>query len=267
LSYRAENSNSSDGLRYDGTEKNRPSQLRVLINVGAAIGLCVVIVLVVVWAFTSGYLDIDEYSVMGNSFLTDEEVYLISGIETGKNLYTTDLRTVESNLAGDPRIADAVVRRRFPDTVIIEIEERVPVAVIAVGEDLYKVAGDGLVITELSGQYEDLPFMYGFKCVLDNDASPVGKRLEGREVEDGLKAASKLRVFPALAVDIDAIRVDNSTMLAADGAVRIRYDGGFDGKHAERLARVWAILDLQNGGLEIDTRYGNDVIVRRAADV
>ena len=192
--------------------------------------------------------------------MTGDEISALSGVELGTNLYSLNLGKVEDKLENDPRIGCAVVRRRFPDTVIIEVEEVRPVALVNIEGSLYKVDGKGTIIAPLNGQYEDLPYMYGFETGVMGD-DPVGKKISGDRVGSGLNAASRLAEHPALAVEVDAIRVDKEIMYLSD-RVSVKYDESLTEKQVSRLARIWGILPKDRTTYEIDVRYGNDVIVK-----
>lgn len=240
--------------------KTLPKKVRVLLNLALVIGALLTLSLIVFGVSKSGYLNIERYRIKGNSFLTEEEIFALSGVELETNLYSLNMGTVEDTLENDPRIGSAVVRRRFPDTVIIEVDEIRPVALVNIEGSLYKVDGKGTIVAPLNGQYEDLPYLYGFETEIGGD-NPVGKKISGRRVGSGLNAASRLAEHPVLAVEVDAIRVDKEVMYLG-GSASVRYDESLTEKQVSRLARIWGILPKDDMTYEIDVRYGNDVIVK-----
>ncbi|MCP4230213.1 MAG: FtsQ-type POTRA domain-containing protein [bacterium] len=248
-----------DKLKGNRRAKRLP---RVLVNAAIGVGLLLVLSLIVFAVFESGYLNTRKYTVQGNTFLTDEEVFEISRMEMGENLYSSNLGKTERYLENDPRISSAVVRRRFPDTVIIEIEEELPVAVVSINSGLYKVAGDGTIIAPLYGQYEDLPFLHGFAPEIADEEPVVGEKITGDGVGLGLEVASGLLSRPDFAVEVSSIRVNERIMLLGNDDAFVRYDAGFEKKHITRLALVWDVVSVDGTLYDIDLRYGNDVIIR-----
>ena len=63
--------------------------------------------------------------------LTPERIEQIGRIHIGEPLFRIETLTVAQNLMQDLRIESAVVRRRLPDTLEIDIEERRPIATVA----------------------------------------------------------------------------------------------------------------------------------------
>lgn len=248
--------------RNDRKPGRSPSKIkRVLLNIAVVAGVLLTLSLVVIAVSKSGYLNTRVYTVRGNSFLTAEEIFDLSGLEMGTNLYSLNLGKIEDRLEDDPRIGGAVVRRRFPDSVIIEVEETRPVAVTNIGGSLYKIAADGIIIAPLDGQYEDLPYLFGVEAKAMGE-NAVGKKISGEGIELGLEVASKLADCPVLGIEVNAIRADKRVMYLGKDGVIVRYNEELSDNQISRLARIWGILPESEATYEIDVRYGNDVIVR-----
>lgn len=67
----------------------------------------------------------------GNTYLTQEDIMEIGRIEKGTPLFQLQTDAINQNLMHDLRIESAVVRRRLPDTMEIDITERMPVASVS----------------------------------------------------------------------------------------------------------------------------------------
>jgi cell division protein FtsQ len=128
---------------------------------------------VVVLAFSSlwlGYskvmaserLRVGRVEVRGSRFLSEGEVRELLGPAVGENILSLDIDTLKSRLRASPWVADATVRRTLPDTLQVEIRERLPVA-LAEADGLYLMDGEGVLI-ELYGPRTagfDLPIVRG----------------------------------------------------------------------------------------------------------
>jgi cell division protein FtsQ len=132
---------------------------------------------VVVLAFSSlwlGYskvmaserLRVGHVEVRGSRFLSEGEVRELLGPAVGENILSLDIDTLKSRLRASPWVADATVRRTLPDTLQVEIHERVPLA-LAEADGLYLMDGEGVLI-ELYGPRTagfDLPIVRGLAGV------------------------------------------------------------------------------------------------------
>ena len=132
---------------------------------------------VVVLAFASlwlGYakvmaserLRVEHVDVRGSRFLSEGEVRELLGPAVGENILSLDIDTLKGRLRASPWVADATVRRTLPDTLQVDVHERVPVA-LAEADGLYLMDGEGVLI-ELYGPKTagfDLPIVRGLMGV------------------------------------------------------------------------------------------------------
>jgi cell division protein FtsQ len=101
--------------------------------------------------------------ISGNQTLSEEVIIREAGLQLGKSLMATDLGKVRERLRGHVLIRDAAVIRRLPSEIIIEVEERVPAAVVR-GDRDYLVDGEGVVMSaSLEGRIRSLPCLSGLR--------------------------------------------------------------------------------------------------------
>lgn len=79
----------------------------------------------------------------------DADVIAAAGLDGDVNVFHLDTAAAEAALLADPWIQGAEVRRRLPHTVVIHVDERVPV--LAVGERAYAADGTELPDTDVTG--------------------------------------------------------------------------------------------------------------------
>ncbi len=94
----------------------------------------------------SPYFAAHKIEVRGTSHVTRSEVLRIAGITPGTNVFTLDAGSAEARLERDPWIAQATVTKDLPSTLVIDIHERVAVAVVETGGALRLVANDGALL-------------------------------------------------------------------------------------------------------------------------
>lgn len=81
----------------------------------------------------------------------------------GKNIWYIDEKKIEETLLKDIRIKKVKIKKVFPDTILVELEEREPYAYIVIDGRLYLSDKDGLVYGyEQEYKASQLPVVYLF---------------------------------------------------------------------------------------------------------
>jgi cell division protein FtsQ len=110
----------------------------------------------------SSRLKVARVDVRGGRFLSEGEVRELLGPAVGENILGLDIEALKAHLRASPWVADATVRRALPDTIEVEVRERVPVALAEV-ERLYLMDGTGTLIDMYGPRTAtfDLPIVRG----------------------------------------------------------------------------------------------------------
>jgi len=104
---------------------------------------------------------IETMQVSGNRTLTSADVLATAGLRTGESLVGLDLVAARSRLIAHPRVREASLRRRLPGTIVVEIAERVPCAIVRADRD-YLVDAEGAIVAQAApGTRSDLPVLMG----------------------------------------------------------------------------------------------------------
>jgi cell division septal protein FtsQ len=154
---------------------------------------------------------IASIEVTGNKFLSEGEVREMLGPAIGGNLISANLEGLRSNLAASPWVGGAVVRRKLPDTLLVDVTERFPIALAET---------DQLYVMDASGELIDLlgPRTAGFDL-------PIIRGLGGVSVEvrrdRARRANTLLEDLGDLSAEVSEISVDR----AGDLLVVLRGDG------------------------------------------
>jgi cell division protein FtsQ len=100
--------------------------------------------------------------ITGVKELTKDEVLAASGLSPSNSLLFADLADVRNRLKALPLVAEATVRKLYPDRVIVSIVEREPFALWQQDGVVKVVSVDGTVIDSLSDRrYLRLPHVVG----------------------------------------------------------------------------------------------------------
>jgi len=111
-------------------------------------------------------LKVARVDVHGGHFLSEGEVRELLGPAVGENILSLNIESLKVRLRGSPWVAEATVRRTLPDTLRVEITERIPLALAEV-DRLYLMDGDGTLI-EIYGPRTagfDLPIVRGLNGI------------------------------------------------------------------------------------------------------
>lgn len=145
-------------------------------------------------------LQVARVDVRGSRFLSEGEVRELLGQAVGKNILLLDIRSLRIRLRSSPWVADATVRRALPDLLLVDIRERVPLALAEV-EQLYLMDADGVLIDIYGPRTAgfDLPIVRGLQ-----EIDPDARRDRAR------RAAVLLGDLADLAVEVSEVEVESS---------------------------------------------------------
>jgi cell division protein FtsQ len=150
--------------------------------------------------FASDRLRVGHLEVRGSHFLSEGEVRELIGAAVGESILALDIEALKARLRASPWVADATVTRALPDTVRVEIRERVPLA-LAELDRLYLMDEDGGLIDVYgprTGAF-DLPIVRGL----------VGVEEESRR-DRARRAGALLADLAELASEVSEVYVEPS---------------------------------------------------------
>jgi len=98
---------------------------------------------------TSRYFQVKTITIHGNHTLSKSDLIYYLGLNKPSNLLTLDLRTLYRKLMSHPWIKDASIHRKLPSTLTIDVQERVPVALIKLG-GFYYMDRNGVVFDKIN---------------------------------------------------------------------------------------------------------------------
>ncbi len=151
--------------------KKKHYLLRFLLFVAVCAGVYLLI--------TSGYFDVKQVVVEGNSYYTSEEVIAISGWKEGGNIFfSSGISQMEDNLESDPYFREVKITRKLPCTLEITVTERTQTAAFIYG-DRYVIIDDEGIVLRRSEVAPELTLLTG----LTISKMDMGEKVEAEESE------------------------------------------------------------------------------------
>ena len=179
--------------------------------------------------------------VDGASLLTPDAVCRIADLEPGRPILEYRINNARRELLANPMIRDATITRALPNTIVVRVVERVPIARLRIGRKEFLISRDGFLLTEAQAA-ETLPLVEGVYLKV-KDPKP-GMRIDDEKLSAGLQvlrlcqASSIPSLMPIELVDVRNLR--NVQLRAKvspntpNGTVFMLGDGEF----GQRLARL-----------------------------
>ena len=122
------------------------------------------ILLAVGWlAWFSPWLAVSQVQVTVSSApdiagpLSADEVRAVAQVESGVPLLRVPTAEIESRVTALPQVESATVTRAWPDTIVIDVVRRTPVALVAAASGYDLVDATGAVIRTVPGVEEGVP--------------------------------------------------------------------------------------------------------------
>jgi cell division protein FtsQ len=206
---------------------------------------------------------VTEVRLQGNRFLSHEEVVATLALGPQASVWD-DKGHLEARLREHPLVEDVVVRRRFPNSLLLQIEERLPVALYP-NPTLEPVDEAGRILPIDPAQHKlDLPIMAGTGGDGSGTLTPADLRLLAGEIvrlaEDDPELHSSISDFALHP------RGDVSAQLS-DPPVTVHFRPGLPCGRIQTGLRVLADAQarFEEGDVaHLDLRWEDQVVVRFA---
>ena len=132
---------------------------------------------------------LEMIDVKGVSYIPREDVLRIAGVYKGQHMFQVETDKAVQNLRKDLRIQQAAVKRTFPNGILIEVEERHPVACVACEYGFLDLDRGGLVLNAYRVRHlQTIPLLAG---VTVRDAY-IGDRVQDDQAMLALDYLSRL---------------------------------------------------------------------------
>jgi len=111
-----------------------------------------------IWAvWFSSWLAVETIDVSGAQTVEASDIRARSGIDVGEPLARVDVATAERRIGALAVVRTVSVTRQWPNGILVNIEERVPIAVVEIGGRLRGMDADGVVFRDYKKAPPGLP--------------------------------------------------------------------------------------------------------------
>ena len=139
--------------------RRRVAEDRARSNLGRLMWTLVVLALLAgaVWLLQSPFLSVARIEVEGAARVEARSVLATREVVEGRPMVLLDIAGAQAALEAEPWVSRATVARDWPTTVVVEVAERVPGAVVEFADGPFLLAQDGTVLEPLGERSPDLP--------------------------------------------------------------------------------------------------------------
>ena len=244
--------------------KGRMFYLKRSLQIGGAALALLMIGSTYLYFKKSDTLFVRHVMVTGNmKHLSPDIVLAITGLKKTDKLFDVDLTTISHNVHRHPWVEDVLIRREFPDTVQIHIEERQAVATLHV-DDFYLTDSRGMVFKKMeSSDDHNLPVITGLtKTIVEKYPNLSHQYL--KETLDFLSLIQDLDFYKKYGVsEINFDAVFGFTVYTGSGQFEIYY-GRNDilSKHKKLEKFVGSELFMADKILRLDLNARDKIVAR-----
>lgn len=191
---------------------------------------------VIVWIAQLPAFSVQQVDVAGAVRSDVTGALEASGVGEGTPLVLVRSGEVERALAEDPWISSATVGHRFPDTIVVEVTERVPVVNIRSAGRVLVIGDDGVVVSTTTDQ--SVPIV---------DLAGVAPTPTGEVVDDARAAGVSqfIHVLPAPMVDAGSFEEEAAELWYLLPGIDIRL-----GRAVDMEAKAYALEALIAEGIQ-----------------
>ena len=149
---------------------------------------------------------VEQVNIIGNEHLQSADILQVAGLNPGMHMWRLKTAASRDKLMENPWVESARIKREFPNSILIIIQERKGMAIVSGENGNWVVAQDGMALAENQGF--SLPWLTGLE--LEPQLSP-GKQVQGKNVQLALGWAS---AFQSLAGQISEINFSNPGLIS-----------------------------------------------------
>ncbi|KLU60462.1 cell division protein FtsQ [Peptococcaceae bacterium CEB3] len=226
--------------------------------------LVVMLAVGLVVAVRSGVFTIRHISVTGLQQIPESDIQRLAEGALGQNLFLFDREGLTQKIMLHPLVRSVEFRRKFPDTLEVQVTERKPAALLVVPNGVLEVDSQGVFLRRLEGWPKvDYPVLTG---VTVPDTAGPGQRLTDPGLAAELKVLDQAPTAMLPMLSEVQVNVARQVTLFLTSGVEVRLGQADEWK--DKLAVLFNLLQdkdyqsIQQGVAYIDFTAATPVIGR-----
>ena len=211
---------------------------------------------------SSLYFNINKVNWLGLQRLSTKDLTSWVGPIIGKNIFQLDLNQVSQKLAEHPWVQTVSARRVFPQSLYIELKERIPFAKVQL-EKIYVMDNFGILLGPEERKFDGLPLITGISA---KNPKP-GSNVVNEDMIRGLKMMYYINQIPMFKINpIDTVHINSRSSVTfvarnRDMEVHMRPDRAEES--FKNLMLVLNMIEKDERDLSyIDLSFKNKIVVK-----
>lgn len=173
--------------------KKHPSKKRRKVVLRKYFLFAIILIILYLFVFKTDYFSVKNIEVVGNKKLSNSEIIKASLCNKGENILKVNTRTGEESIRRLPYVKDCKIKRKFPNTIIIQVEERKEIAAIPYSNLVALIDKEGYVLTiEKDSKNIKLPRLIGLSKVEVKIGDNVFHQVKIENIEQFIVLSDKL---------------------------------------------------------------------------
>ena len=134
------------------------------ILLSVTVGLTIAFIYAYSLIISSPYFQIQEISVRGLKELTEKDILASANIKPMQNILAVNTEAVARRISANQWVEHVYVGREFPGKLVLDVQERTPLALVKQSDDFYLMDAKGFVFKRLmKNDAVDLPIITGVR--------------------------------------------------------------------------------------------------------
>jgi cell division protein FtsQ len=141
------------------------------------------------------YFRLRTVRIVGHQTLTQHDILYLLDLSADATLFQLDLARMGTRLERHPYIKTVTLRREFPDTLIVTVQEREPYLVVQVEDQRFFLDAEGVVLGPFMPQQDqELPQL----TLRQQRVLAAGMRLQQEEIQRALEFVRDFKASPII---------------------------------------------------------------------